>query len=120
MVENINNLDPFEIVETVKADKSSRVVLEGRIDHQLPDGNTKTGNLQIEFQNSCVSVTEKTFDQYLQSFFEIEINPEDLVQVIHKDISEVLGLDADSLDLYVQIQYKSSHTSKTVTKGQLA
>ena len=120
MVEDIDNLDPFEMVETVEADKSSRIILEGRIDHQLPDGDTKTGNLQIEFQNSSVSVTERTFDQYLQSFFEIEINPENLVQVIHRDLSEVLGLDAESLDLYVQIQYKSSHTSKTVTKGQLA
>ena len=108
------------IIDTIDADDSARIALEGRIHHNSPksDGK-KEGRVQLEFQRTSTSITEESFEKYLQQYFTLEINPEDVVEQIHMDIANIIDV-SPSADLFVQVQYKNPHSSKTVTKGQLA
>jgi len=115
-----NQVKVESIIDTIDADDSARIALEGRIHHNSPQNNIKKeGRVQLEFQNTSTSITEESFEKYLQQYFTIEINPEDVVEKIHEDIETVIDVAA-SVDLFVQVQYKNPHSSKTVTKGQLA
>lgn len=121
MAEKIEDIEAESIIDTVDSDDSSRIVLEGRIHHNSPvTESKKKGKVQLEFQLSSTSFTEESFEMYLQQFFTLDISPEDLVEVIHDDISGIIDSNSPSTDLYVQISYKNPHSSKTVTKGQLA
>lgn len=121
MVEYDNEINAESIIDTVDADDSSRIVLEGRIHHDSPvTGTKKEGRVQLEFQNSSVSLTEESFEIYLQEFFTEEVNPEDVVEKIYDDISKMIDISSKSTDLYVQVQYQNKHSSKMVTRGQLA
>lgn len=114
-----NQVEAEPMINTIDADSSARIALEGRIHHNSPQNDVKKeGRVQLEFQNTSTSITEESFEKYLQQYFTLEINPEDVVEKIHEDIEEVIDVDP-SVDLFVQVQYKNPHSSKMVTKGQL-
>lgn len=122
------DIDPVDksVLDPVEGFGSSRVVFEGEITHvdlysKANNGRERkvVGEVEIEYLplGGC-NVSEENIQEYLDTFSMAVTTPERASRLIHEHLEDVLDLDEPD-DLYVQIRYDNSRSTKMVTYGTI-